>query len=124
MMSMKCQRCQCDIPESEGFKYLGEILCDDCYIDAISAAKPCDPWAVYLATRARQSSGLKGAEGLTPFQKEIYEFIKNNGKVTVAQIMTDFNITQSDLESLVATLRHCELVRGQKEGNKVYLVPF
>lgn len=121
---MKCQRCQRDIPESEGFKYLGEILCDDCYIDAISPAKPCDPWAVYLATRARESSGLKGEEGLTPFQKEIYEFIKNNGKVTVAQIMTDFNITQSDLESLVATLRHCELVRGHKEGNKVYLVPF
>jgi hypothetical protein len=25
---------------------------------------------------------------------------------------------------VVATLRHCELVRGQKEGDKVFLVPF
>jgi hypothetical protein len=25
---------------------------------------------------------------------------------------------------VVATLRHCELVRGEKEGDTVYLVPF
>ena len=121
---MKCQRCQRDIPEDESFKYLNETLCDDCYMDAMSPAKPCDPWAVYSATRTRESSGLKGTEGLTPLQKEIYELIKDKGKVTAAEVMTILNVAQSDLESVVATLRHCELVRGQKEGDKVYLVPF
>ena len=121
---MKCQRCRRDISENESFEYLKETLCDDCYMDAMSPAKPCDPWAVYLATRTRESFGLKGAEGLTPFQKEIYEFIKNKSKVTAAEVMTNFNITQSDLESIVATLRHCELVRGQKEVDKVYLALF
>ncbi len=87
----------------------------------MSNAKPCDPWAVYLATQ--HSSGPKG-EGLTPSQKEIYEFIKNKGKATAAEVMKNFHITQRDLESVVAILRHCELVRGQKEGDKVYLVPF
>lgn len=121
---MKCQRCQCDISADESYSHLGETLCDDCYMDAVSPPKACDPWAVYLATRTRESSGLKGAEGLTPFQKEVYELIKGKGKVTPAEVMASFNITQRALEDVVATLRHCEMVRGQKEGDKVYLIPF
>jgi late competence protein required for DNA uptake (superfamily II DNA/RNA helicase) len=119
---MKCQRCQRDISENETYTYLNETLCDDCYMDAMSPVKSCDPWAVYSATRTRESSGLKGEEGLTPFQKEIYEFIKNRGKASAKEVMTNFSITQHDLESVFATLRHCELVRGQKEGDKVHLV--
>lgn len=121
---MKCQRCQRDIPGGEYFEYLGEKLCDDCYMDAVAPAKACDPWAVYSATRTRESAGLKGVEGLTDAQKEIYEFIKNGDKVTAAEVMANFSISQRELEHVVATLRHCELVRGQKEGDKVYLVPF
>ena len=121
---MKCQRCQRDISDDESFGYFGEVLCDDCYMDAMSPAKACDPWAVYSATRTRESTGLKGEEGLTPLQKEIYEFIKNKGKVTAEEIIKNFKITQRDLENQFATLRHCELVRGQKEGDKVYIVPF
>ena len=121
---MRCQRCQRDIPEDECYKYLGETLCDDCYMDAMSPAKPCDPWAVYSATRTRESLGLNGVEGLAPLQKEIYEFIKNKGKATAIEVMANFNITQEDLESVVATLRHCELIRGQKDGDKIYLVTF
>jgi hypothetical protein len=121
---MKCQRCQRDIPGDEYFEYLGETLCDDCYMDAMSPAKPCDPWAVYSATRTRDTLGLKGIEGLTPLQKQIYEFVKNKGKATALEVTANFNLTQNDLQNVVATLRHCELVRGEKDGDKVYLVPF
>lgn len=121
---MKCQRCQRDIPGDEYFEYLGEKLCDDCYMEAMSPPKACDPWAVYSATRTRESLGLKGAAGLTPLQKDIYEFVRNKGKATALEVMANFNITQNDLQSVVATLRHCELVRGEKGGGKVYLVPF
>ena len=121
---MKCNRCQRDIPEGESFGYFGETLCDDCYMDAMSPAKACDPWAVYSATRTRESTGVSGVEGLTPLQRDIYEFIKSKGKVTAEEVMMKFNITQRDLENQFATLRHCELVRGQKEDDKVYLVPF
>jgi hypothetical protein len=121
---VKCQRCQRDIPEDETFNHLGETLCDDCYMDVMSPAKACDPWAVYSATRTRESAGLKGEEGLTDAQREIYEFIKSRGRVTAAEVMSRFSISQQELEKVVATLRHCELVRGQKEGDKVFLVPF
>jgi late competence protein required for DNA uptake (superfamily II DNA/RNA helicase) len=121
---MKCQRCQREISEDESFGFFGEVLCDDCYMDAMSPAKACDPWAVYSATRTRESSGLTGVEGLTPLQQEIYTFIKNKGKVTGEEIIKKFNISQNELQNQIATLRHCELVRGQKEDNKVYIVPF
>ncbi|MFC1942946.1 hypothetical protein ACFLWU_07040 [Chloroflexota bacterium] len=56
---MKCQRCLRDIPDEESFAFFGEKLCDDCYMDARSPAKACDPWAVYAATRTRESTGTK-----------------------------------------------------------------
>jgi hypothetical protein len=121
---VKCQRCQRDVPEDETYSYLSETLCDDCYMDVMSPAKACDPWAVYSATRTRQSAGLSGVEGLTDEQKDICEFIKDRGKVTAAEVMARFSMSQRELEKVVATLRHCELVRGQKERDKVYLVPF
>jgi len=121
---MKCQRCERDIPDGESFEYLGETLCDDCYMDAMSPAKACDPWAVYSATRTRESSGMKGAEGLTPLQKDIYDFVKSRGKVTGVEVMEKFGLSQRDLESQFSILRHCELTRGQKEGDKVFIVPF
>jgi hypothetical protein len=121
---VKCQRCQREISEDEAFDYFGEVLCDDCYIDVRFPAKACDPWAVYSATRTRESGGLSGIEGLTPLQQEIYTFIKNKGRVTGEEIIKQFGITQNDLQNQIATLRHCELVRGQKEDGKVYIVPF
>jgi hypothetical protein len=69
MQMVKCQKCQREVPEEETHQHLGETLCDDCYIDAMSPAKPCDPWAVYSATRTRQGAGLVGIQGLTPLQK-------------------------------------------------------
>ena len=44
--------------------------------------------------------------------------------MTAAEIMTKFNLTQSDFTNQLATLRHCELLKGQKEGDTVTIVPF
>jgi len=121
---MKCNQCGREISQDESYTYLSETLCEDCYLDVRYPAKACDPWALYSATRSRESLGLKGAEGLTELQKAIYEFVKSKGKVTSEEVMENFSIPQRDLESQFAILRHCELVKGHKEGNKVYLVPF
>lgn len=121
---MECQKCRREITDDDSFTHLGQVLCEDCYMDAMSPTKSCDPWAVYTATRTRESSGLTGVEGLTTLQQEMYEFIKNQGKVTADDIITKFNLTQKDLQNQFATLRHCELVKGKKEGDKVFIVPF
>ncbi len=121
---MQCNRCGREIRENEQYEYLGETLCEDCYMDIRYPAKACDPWAVYSATRSRESSGLKEAEGMTELQKAIYEFVKANGKITREDIMIRFNLTEQETQMQLAILRHCELVKSHKDGDKVYLVPF
>jgi len=122
--TMKCENCQHDIPEDDVYIYQGRAICEDCYMKALNPVNACDPLAVRSAIGIRSSSGLKGVEGLTPLQRDIYEFIRDRGKVTALEVTASFSITLQDLNRTIATLRHCELVRGQKEGDNVYLVLF
>ena len=121
---VKCKRCGLDIPENEQYEYLGETLCEDCCIDIRYPAKACDPWAVYSATRSRETLGLKGAEGLTELQRAICEFVRSNGKVTREELMENFNLAEPEFQRQLAILRHCELVKGTKKDDRIYLVPF
>ena len=121
---VKCNRCDREISEKERYEYLGETLCEDCYIDIRYPAKACDPWAVYSATRSRESLGLKGAEGLTELQKAIYGFIKGKGKMTRDELIERFGMKETELQTQLTILRHCELVKGSKEDGRIYLVPF
>jgi hypothetical protein len=121
---VKCQRCQREITEDESFVHLGQTLCDDCYMDARQPVKACDPWAVYLAGRTREGAGDVGTEGLTDQQKAICGFVRSRGRVTAEELAGHFGLSGAELQSQVAVLRHCELLRGQKEDNQVYIVPF
>ena len=109
---------------NDSYQHLGQRLCEDCYIEIRYPAKACDPWAVYSATRSRETVGLKGTAGLTDLQAAIYEFIRNKGKATREQLLENLSLTEADLQRQLATMRHCELVKGHKEGNSIYLVPF
>ena len=67
---------------------------------------------------------MNGAEGLTDLQKAIYEFIKGKGKATRAELIAHFNLKEIELQSELAVMRHCELVKGYREGDRIYLVLF
>jgi hypothetical protein len=123
-VTVKCDRCGRELSADDSYHHLGKTFCEDCYIDIRSPAKACDPWAVYSATRSRETMGQKGTMGLTEIQQSIYEFIKGKGKATREQIIGRFELVESELQRHLATLRHCELVKGHKEGNSIYLVPF
>jgi len=123
-MIVKCNRCGREVPVENSYQHVGETLCEDCYIDIRYPVKACDPWAVYSATRSRESNGLEGTEGLTEQQREIYEFVREKGKATREEILAKFNIKEMELQTNLAILRHCELVKGRKEGSRVYMVSF
>ena len=46
---MKCERCGDHIQENDEREFHGQMICEDCYMVALSPAKACDPWAVYNA---------------------------------------------------------------------------
>jgi hypothetical protein len=123
-VTVKCNRCGREIADNKKYEYHGQTLCEDCYIDMTFQAKACDPWAVYSATRSRQRTGFKNAEGLTDLQRAIYEFIKSSGRVSKEELLKNFNLSESELQAQLATLRHCELVKGFKEDGRIYAVPF
>ncbi len=123
-MIIECARCKSKTPREDTYQYRGQDLCEDCFMGAMQAPKTCDVAATQLAKKHRQSTGQSGTEGLLEIQKKIYDFIKENGKVTRQQVMDEFNIPEWELEKQIAVLRHCELVKGKKEADRVYLVLF
>jgi recombinational DNA repair protein (RecF pathway) len=121
---VKCSRCGREVSMDDSYQHLGKTLCEDCYIDIRYPAKACDPWAVYSATKSRETLGLKGTEGLTDLQQVIYEFIRGKGKVTREQLIDNFELAEAELQTQLAILRHCELIKGSKEDGRIYLVLF
>ncbi len=124
MMATKCARCKEIISGDDVYRHRDENLCEDCFMGAMQAPKTCDVAATQLAKKHRRASGQSGTEGLLVIQKKIHDYIKENGKVTRQQVMEELNIPDWELEKQIAVLRHCELVKGKKEGDQVYLVLF
>jgi formylmethanofuran dehydrogenase subunit E len=119
---IKCQNCGRAVPEDEVFSTEGKTLCEDCYIDVGHRIRVCDPWGERSKKIFRVSRGLEGTDGLTDLQKEIYEFIRDKGKATRMELMDRFNLAPTELENQFAILRHCQLLKGKKEGDMVYIV--
>ena len=119
---IKCQNCGKEIGEHEVFATEGKTLCEDCYIDVGHKIRVCDPWGERSKKIFRKSHGLEGTGGLTDLQKEIYEYISEKGKATREQLMERFELTAAELENQFAILRHCQLLKGKKEGDAVYIV--
>lgn len=123
-MNVICERCQSEAPEEDFRYHNNQQLCEDCYMELLQRPKTCDVAATQMAKKHRRAAGQTGTEGLLEIQKQIYQYLKKKEKATRRQVMEDLNISELELDKQVAILRHCELVKGRKEGNRVYLVPF
>lgn len=119
---MICAGCQEEIPQGEEMNFMGKLLCEDCYVDAISLPKTCDVAAVYSAKLTRKLAGQEGTDGLTELQKEIYEYVKANGKVTPEALMKKFQLSETQIQREFTRLRHCELLKGTKIDGIVYIL--
>jgi len=122
LQGIRCHRCGKEIGEDEVFATEGKTLCEDCYIDVGHRIRVCDPWGERSKKIFRKSHGLEGTDGLTDLQKEIYEYISEKGKATREQLMERFQLPAPELENQFAILRHCQLLKGKKVGDAVYIV--
>jgi len=114
-----CARCGCELSEGNTYEHAGQTLCEDCYIDRMATPKTCDPWAVYTAKRTVEKN-----PSLTPLQQKIYNFIANRGSADMETICYELSITEEDFRTAFAVLRHMELCKASKEGDRVVYTLF
>lgn len=116
---MKCDQCSTAIKPGEEREHLGRTLCEDCYMDALSPVRACDPWAVHSAKSFEKHSA--GAEVLTPIQSSILGILKETGGIEPSALLRRLagELNQMELEREFATLRHMEKARGEKHGNRI-----
>jgi hypothetical protein len=117
---IQCDRCGVTLNEGESYDFHGKVLCEDCYIYETNPPKACDPMAVSTALSMRKQLGQSGTSGLTDLQKQIYGVIEEKGKITKEELAAKVGLKPEELEQQFAILRHCELIRATKEGDKVY----
>jgi hypothetical protein len=115
---MQCEKCKIDITAGEDRQLHGQHLCEDCYMELLSPAKACEPWAVYSAKSFAKNQDYESQ--LTPLQKEILAVLRKDGPAEPGTIVARLQIKEPDLEREIATLRHMEKIRGEiKEGKRV-----
>ncbi len=115
---MKCDRCQTEISDDEAHEHYGRTLCDDCYMDELSPARSCDPWAVHSAKRL-EAAGSRLV--LNETQSRIVLFLEEAGEAEPSTICQRLQIDSATLQREVAALRHMERVRGGNKNGKVVL---
>ena len=121
---VRCDNCGTEMLKEDSLSRDGSVLCEDCYVTASHRIQACDPWAVRAAKEFQKSSGVSVVDALTDQQRAIYEFIKDRGRAEPEEVLANFRLTPRELENIGATLRHCELIKGQKDGAKVYWTLF
>ncbi|MCL6639210.1 MAG: AMP-binding protein, partial [Firmicutes bacterium] len=113
-----------ELPPGEKFDYYGQVFCEDCYMAALTPPRSCDPGAVSSALSTRRHLGQTGTQGLTELQRKIYDHIREKGSVERTELFNYFGLPQWEMEKQFAVLRHCELIRAYKEGDKVFVTLF
>ncbi|BBO78571.1 hypothetical protein DSCW_59880 [Desulfosarcina widdelii] len=116
---MKCNRCGVEIAPGEEREHLDQIICEDCYMDALSPMRTCDPWAVHSAKSFEKHSG--GKEVLTPVQSKILSLLKETGGLESCALLEalDVKMTSKELEREIAALRHMEKIGGERKKDRI-----
>lgn len=110
---MKCDKCNALIQSGDEREHMGQTLCEDCYMDALSPVKACDPWAVYSA---KSMSGKSSA--LTKLQEKILDILKETRGIELAPLAEKLGLELSALEREMATLRHMEKLKAAIDGDR------
>ncbi len=118
---MQCTRCGCSLQQGESFRVGEKLLCEDCYMYESNPPRACDPMAVASALSIRKQLGQEGDIGLSEQQKKIYSLVRQKGKITQQELASELKLKPEVIKAEFAILRHCELIRACKEGDKVYV---
>ena len=116
-----CTKCGASLAGEEPQEHLGQIFCEDCYLEVLSPIRTCDPWAVHTAKSLKD---LPGGLTLTPKQKQLLDLVKEKGEVPRPEAARLLGTSEDDLQREFAVLRHLELLRACKKDEGIFLIPF
>ncbi len=119
-MEKQCDKCGNYAEPEEMRHHAGRYLCEDCFIEVMNPPQACDPWAVHLAKSDKGRSGVQ----LTSLQQQLYDLVKARGRILIPEAASLLGLTEEELRREFATLRHLELLRGQKDGQLVFITLF
>jgi hypothetical protein len=115
---VKCERCGEKIPDGDEMDHYGQILCEECYMEALSPTRACDPWAVHSAQTMSQLDDNYSA--LSEIQSIILQVLAETGGAPPEIVAQKLEMSLPELEREFATLRHMEKIRGQmRDGQKI-----
>lgn len=115
---MMCHKCHMPVDESEARRHGGQILCEDCYMDALSPPRTCDPWATYTASRLREQRASEAG-------RKILDRVRAEPRPTFEELMEVTGLDEKSLEREIAALRHAELIKAVMLPNgKKAFAPF
>lgn len=121
-MSFQCARCSKEIAKHQCYEHQGKVFCEDCYMDLLSPPKACDPWAVHSAQTFLR--GKDKLSTLTPLQLSVVNYLKKTGAATLEELIQNLNLTEEELRREFAVLRHMEVLRATKRGEKILYLLF
>ncbi|VVS95608.1 hypothetical protein [Desulfoluna spongiiphila] len=117
---MECRKCNALIPQGEEREHNKEILCEDCYIDVLSPAAFCDPWATYNA----ESFNKRNPEtAFTDSQLKILNTLKESGGLDpdgLADRLTD-HMSRQDGERECAALHRMGKISIESKNGSVFI---
>lgn len=115
---MNCDRCRKAIIPGEEEHFHGQLLCEDCYMDAFSPSRTCDPWAVRSAMHCKDSDG---GTAVNAVQARLLEILQETGGAGLDVLLERLDGKPADVQREIAALRHMEKVRGaMQDGKKVF----
>jgi predicted DNA-binding protein len=121
-MLAQCARCGKKIEKHQCYEYQGNLFCEDCYMDTLSPPKACDPWAVHSAKTFLR--GKDKLSALTPLQSKIVDYIREKGEATIEEMVENLNLAEEVLRREFAVLRHMEILKATKKGDKIFCILF
>jgi transcription initiation factor IIE alpha subunit len=121
-MPFQCSKCGKTLEKNECYGHQGKVFCEDCYMDILSPPKACDPWAVHSAKTFLR--GKDKLSTLTPLQLKIVDYIRGKGEATIEEMVENLNLAEEVLRREFAVLRHMEILKATKKGDKIFYLLF
>jgi DNA-directed RNA polymerase subunit RPC12/RpoP len=118
-LSVVCAKCGSLIPDGEDRQHYGKVMCEDCYMDALSPTRTCDPWAVHSA---KQLGDKTGGLQTNPLQTRILEILVETGGMEPGDLARRLGIKPVELDREIASLRHMEKIRAELREGRKYIV--